>query len=67
MVYSFIFKECYVWEQSPYYLRQQKRAFLFSQGDGLVGHLQVYNRAGSFKEIVIYYETTTEWSLESLA
>lgn len=32
-----------------------------------MGHLQLYNRAGSFKEFLIYYETTIEWSLESLA
>ena len=32
-----------------------------------MGHLQLCNRAGSFKEILIYYKTTTEWSLESLA
>lgn len=32
-----------------------------------MGHLQLYNRAGSFKEILIYCETTIEWSLESLA
>lgn len=41
--------------------------FLFRKGDHFVGHLQLYNRAESFKEILIYYETTIEWSLESLA
>lgn len=30
-------------------------------------NLQLCNRAGSFKEILIYYKTTIEWSLESLA
>lgn len=64
---SFIFKEYYVWWQSSYYLRQGKPAFLFSWGDHFMGYLQLCNRAESFREILIYYETTIEWSLESLA
>ena len=32
-----------------------------------MGHLQLCNGAGSFKEFLIYYKTTIEWSLESLA
>ena len=31
-----------------------------------MGHLQLCNGAGSFKEFLIYYKTTIEWSLESL-
>lgn len=49
------------------YLKQQKFIFLFSLGDDFVGHLQLCNGAGSFKEFLIYYKTTIEWSLESLA
>ena len=32
-----------------------------------MGHLQLCNGAGSFKEFLIYYKTKIEWSLESLA
>lgn len=46
----FIFERYYEWWQSLYYLKQQKFIFLFSSGDDFVGHLQLCNGAGSFKE-----------------
>lgn len=41
--------------------------FSFSSGDDFVGHLQLCKRSWVFQRILIYYKTTIEWSLESLA